>query len=188
MYSNGLGTQAGTLPPTKAAHQPHIAGALRQFADGEQLNEIAIAAKFNRPQMLRNKLLLNQPHQLSIHEAVDIAKASGNRCIIDGMLLELGCAPSIAIDDLNQCERMSLTDRALEISANAGWLGNMALDVKARRGGVTERMRHEAVKRASRAMSELALFVHDVEQKFQAIPVLSVAFDAVQNLPMPGAM
>ncbi|MEM6188288.1 phage regulatory CII family protein [Shewanella scandinavica] len=188
MYSNSLGTQAGTLPPAKAAHQPHIAGALRQFADGEQLNEIAIAAKFNRPQMLRNKLLLNQPHQLSIHEAVDIAKASGNRCIIDGMLLELGCAPSIAIDDLNQCERMSLTDRALEISANAGWLGNMALDVKARRGGVTERMRHEAVKRASRAMSELALFVHDVEQKFQAIPVLSVAFDAVQNLPMPGAM
>lgn len=188
MYSNSLGTQAGMLPPAKAAHQPHIAGALRQFADGEQLNEIAIAAKFNRPQMLRNKLLLNQPHQLSIHEAVDIAKASGNRCIIDGMLLELGCAPSIAIDDLNQCERMSLTDRALEISANAGWLGNMALDVKARRGGVTERMRHEAVKRASRAMSELALFVHDVEQKFQAIPVLSVAFDAVQNLPMPGAM
>ncbi|ABM25726.1 phage regulatory CII family protein [Shewanella sp. W3-18-1] len=188
MYSNSLGTQAGTLPPAKAAHQPHIAGALRQFADGEQLNEVAIAAKFNRPQMLRNKLLLNQPHQLSIHEAVDIAKASGNRCIIDGMLLELGCAPSIAIDDLNQCERMSLTDRALEISANAGWLGNMALDVKARRGGVTERMRHEAVKRASRAMSELALFMHDVEQKFQAIPVLSVAFDAVQNLPMPGAM
>ncbi|ABN60789.1 phage regulatory CII family protein [Shewanella baltica] len=188
MYSNSSGTQAGTLPPAKAAHQPHIAGALRQFADGEQLNEIAIAAKFNRPQMLRNKLLLNQPHQLSIHEAVDIAKASGNRCIIDGMLLELGCAPSIAIDDLNQCERMSLTDRALEISANAGWLGNMALDVKARRGGVTERMRHEAVKRASRAMSELALFMHDVEQKFQAIPVLSVAFDAVQNLPMPGAM
>ena len=138
--------------------------------------------------LFRSKLLLNQPHQLSIHEAVDIAKASGNRCIIDGMLLELGCAPSIAIDDLNQCERMSLTDRALEISANAGWLGNMALDVKARRGGVSERMRHEAVKRASVAMSQLAIFVHDVEQKFQAIPVLTVASDALQAVPMPGLM
>ncbi len=184
MYSTSPCTQS----PAKAAHQPHIAGALRQFADGEQLSEIAKAAHFNKPQMLRNKLLLSQPHQLSIHEAVDIAKASGNRCIIDGMLFELGCAPSMVIDDLNQCERMSLTDRALEISANAGWLGNMALDVKARRGGITERMRHEAVKRASVAMSQLALFVHDVEQKFQAIPVLSVAFDAVQTMPMPGVM
>ena len=184
MYSTSPCIQA----PTKAAHQPHIAGALRQFADGEQLNEIAKAAHFNRPQMLRNKLLLNQPHQLSIHEAVDIAKASGNRCIIDGMLFELGCAPSVSIDNVNHSERMSLTDRALEISANAGWLGNMALEVKARRGGVTERMRHEAVKRASVAMSQLALFVHDVEQKFQAIPLVSVAFDAMQTMPMPGVM
>nr|WP_320126322.1 phage regulatory CII family protein [uncultured Shewanella sp.] len=184
MYSTSPCTQT----PTKAAHQPHVAGALRQFADGEQLSDIAIAAKFAKPQLLRNKLLLNQPHQLSIHEAVDIAKASGNRCIIDGMLFELGCAPSMAIEDLDQCERMSLTDRALEISANAGWLGNMALDVKARRGGVSERMRHEAVKRASVAMSQLAIFVHDVEQKFQAVPLLSVAFDAVQTMPMPGVM
>ena len=184
MYTTSPCTQS----TAKAAHQPHIAGALRQFADSEQLNEIAKAAHINKPQMLRNKLLLNQPHQLSIHEAVDIAKASGNRCIIDGMLFELGCAPSMVIEDLNQCERMSLTDRALEISANAGWLGNMALDVKARRGGVSERMRHEAVKRASVAMSQLAIFVHDVEQKFQAVPLLSVAFDAVQTMPMPGVM
>ena len=49
-------------------------------------------------------------------------------------------------------------------------------------------MRHEVVKRASLVMSELAIFVHDVEQKFQAVPVLSVAFDAMQTMPMPGVM
>lgn len=36
-------------------------------------------------------------------------------------------------------------------------------------------MRHEAVKRATYVMTELAIFVHDVEQKFQAIPRLAVA-------------
>lgn len=183
MYSTSPCTQS----PAKAAHQPHIAGALRQFADSEQLSDVAKAAKFNKPQLLRNKLLLNQPHQLSIHECVDIARVSGNRCIIDGMLLELGCVPSVPVAELANHDRLSLTDRALEITANSARLGAIALDIKARRR-VNERMRHEVVKRASLVMSELAIFVHDVEQKFQAVPVLSVAFDAMQTMPMPGVM
>ncbi|MDR9767662.1 phage regulatory CII family protein [Shewanella baltica] len=183
MYSTSPCTQS----PAKAAHQPHIAGALRQFADSEQLSDVAKAAKFNKPQLLRNKLLLNQPHQLSIHECVDIARVSGNRCIIDGMLLELGCVPSVQVAELANHDRLSLTDRALEITANSARLGAIALDIKATRR-VNERMRHEVVKRASLVMSELAIFVHDVEQKFQAVPVLSVAFDAMQTMPMPGVM
>jgi len=66
-------------------------------------------------------------------------------------------------------------------------LGALALDAKAQRR-VTERMRNETIKRASYVMTELAIFMHDVEQKFQAIPVLSVAFDAVQTMPTPGFM
>lgn len=187
MYSKHAGTQAASSSQIKAAHQPHVAGALRQFADSEELREVATAANISKPQMLRNKLLLNQPHQLSIHECVDIAKVSGNRCIIDGMLLELGCVPSVPVAELENSDRLSLTDRALEITANSARLGAIALDIKARRR-VNERMRHEVVKRASLVMSELAIFVHDVEQKFQAVPVLSVAFDAMQTMPMPGVM
>ncbi|MCW3171246.1 phage regulatory CII family protein [Shewanella subflava] len=178
MYTNHTVTH-------KASHQPHIAGALRQFADNEVLDEVAKAAKFHRPQMLRNKLILEQPHKLTIHELVDITKASGNRCIIDGVLMELGCATSVHLGDLSACERLPLTDRALEITTNAGQLGRIAMDVKAQKR-VTERMRHEAIKRASFVMTELAIFMHDVEQKFQAIPVLSVAVDAMQTMPTPG--
>lgn len=171
----------------KASDQPHLAGALRQFADSEKLKDVAEQAEIRSAQMLRNKLLLDQPHQLTVHELIRISKASGNRCIVDGVLLDLNCAPSVCIEDLGNSERRALTDRALDITANTAQLGALALDVKATKR-VTERMRHETVKRATYVMAELAIFVHDVEQKFQAIPVLTVAADAVQAMPMPGLM
>jgi len=179
MYTNSDRTH-------KANDQPHIAGALRQFAEMEVLKEVAESAKI-RSQMLRNKLLLDQPHQLTVHELIKITKASGNRCIVDGVLMDLNCVASVCLEDLDKADRIALTDRALDITANAAQLGSLALDVKAT-NRVTERMRHETVKRATYVMAELAIFVHDVEQKFQAIPVLTVASDALQAMPMPGLM
>ncbi|WP_345868384.1 phage regulatory CII family protein [Shewanella algae] len=173
-----------TTTVTHKAGQPHIAGALRQFANSENLTDIACRSNM-RPQVLRNKLLLDQPHLLSIHELVKVTLASGNRAIVDGILLELDCAPSMPIEQMADDGETSLTDRALEIITNSAQLGSIAQDAKARRG-VTERMRHEAVRRATRVMGELALFVHEVEERFQAIPVLSIAADVVQTMPTPG--
>ena len=180
MYTDTSGKQG------KPEHH-HLNGSLRQFAQDENLKEVAIASRFYRQQMLRNKLCLDQPHQLTVAELVDITKASGNRCIVDGVLLELNCVPSVSLELLGHADNTALTDRALDITANAAQLGALALDVKATKR-VTERMRHETVKRASYVMAELAIFVHDVEQKFQAIPVLTVASDALQAMPMPGLM
>lgn len=179
MYTQSYRTQ-------KASKQPHVAGALRQFADMEVIKEVAESAQI-RSQMLRNKLLPNQPHQLSVHELIEITRVSGNRCIVDGLLYELNCVSSVSVGELESADKTPLIERALEISTNAAQLGSIALDVKAQRR-VTARMRHEAVNRATRVMTELAIFVHDVEQKFQAIPVLSIAVDAVQTIPMPGLM
>ncbi len=179
MYEAPTGIQKG-------AGQPQLMGSLRQFADAENLVDIADRAGMRSAQMLRNKLLADQPHQMTIHEVVKVSLASGNRCIVDGILRELQCAPSVALEQFNNSERTSLTDRALDINANAAQLGAIALDVKVRRG-VTERMRHEAVRRASRVMSELAVFCYEIEQRCQAIPVLSVASDALQSgLQLPG--
>jgi hypothetical protein len=170
----------------KASDQPHLAGSLRHFAETEVLKEVAESAQI-RSQMLRNKLLLEQPHQLTVHELIRISKASGNRCIVDGVLMDLNCVPSVCIEDLDRAEQRALTDRAIDINANTAQLGALALDVKVTKR-VTERMRHETIKRATYVMAELAIFVHDVEQKFQAIPVLTVASDALQVMPMPGLM
>lgn len=179
MYTELSSTQQQT-------DQAHLTGALRQFADDEVIKEIAESAQI-RSQILRNKLLLDQPHQLTVHELIKITKASGNRCIVDGVLMDLNCVASVCLEDLDNAEHIALTDRALDITANAAQLGSLALDVKAT-NRVTERMRHETVKRATYVMAELAIFVHDVEQKFQAIPVLTVASDALQAMPMPGLM
>lgn len=175
------------LSKTQFASQPHVVGAMRQFADDELLKDVAETAGIKSSQVLRNKLLPEQPHQLTVHELVAITRASNNRCLIDGVLLDLDCAPSVSIDDLAHADRRTLTDRALDINANTAQLGALALDAKVTKR-VTERMRHETVKRATYVMAELAIFVHDVEQKFQAIPVLTVASDALQAMPMPGLM
>jgi len=175
------------LSSTQFASQPHVVGAMRQFANDEVMKNIADIAGLKSRQMLRNKLLPEQPHQLTVHELIAITRASGNRCIVDGVLLDLNCMPSVCTDDFADADKMTLTDRALDINANAAQLGALALDAKAQRR-VTERMRNETIKRASYVMTELAIFMHDVEQKFQAIPVLSVAFDAVQTMPTPGFM
>ena len=174
------------LSNTQFASQPHVVGAMRQFANDELLKNVASEAGIRSSQVLRNKLLPEQPHQLTVHELVAITRASKNRCLIDGVLLDLNCMPSVCTDDFATADRMTLTDRALDINANAAQLGALALDAKAQRR-VTARMRNETIRRASYVMTELAIFMHDVEQKFQAIPVLSVAFDAVQTMPMPGA-
>ncbi|WP_372943259.1 phage regulatory CII family protein [Shewanella sp.] len=175
------------LSKTQFASQPHVVGAMRQFANDELLKNVASEAGMKSCQVLRNKLLPEQPHQLTVHELVAITRASKNRCLIDGVLLDLNCMPSVCTDDFATAERMTLTDRALDINANAAQLGALALDAKTQRR-VTARMRNETIKRASYVMTELAIFMHDVEQKFQAIPVLSVAVDAMQTMPTPGFM
>jgi hypothetical protein len=172
------------LSNTQFASQPHVVGAMRQFATDEVMKDVASEAGMKSSQVLRNKLLPEQPHQLTVHELVAITRASKNRCLIDGVLLDLNCMPSVCTDDFADAEKMTLTDRALDINANAAQLGALALDAKAQRR-VTARMRNETIKRASYVMTELAIFMHDVEQKFQAIPVLSVAFDV---MPTPGFM
>ena len=175
------------LSSTQFASQPHVVGAMRQFANDELLKDVAETAGMKSSQVLRNKLLPEQPHQLTVHELVAITRASKNRCLIDGVLLDLNCMPSVCTADFANADKMTLTDRALEINTNAAQLGALALDAKAQRR-VTARMRNETIKRASYVMTELAIFMHDVEQKFQAIPVLSVAVDAVQTMPTPGFM
>ncbi|WP_418358380.1 phage regulatory CII family protein [Shewanella basaltis] len=175
------------LSKTQFASQPHVVGAMRQFANDELLKDVAETAGMKSCQMLRNKLLPEQPHQLTVHELVAITRASKNRCLIDGVLLDLNCMPSVCTEDFADADKMTLTDRALEINANTAQLGALALDAKTQRR-VTARMRNETIKRASYVMTELAIFMHDVEQKFQAIPVLSVAVDAVQTMPTPGFM
>ncbi|MFT5788040.1 MAG: hypothetical protein ACI8SJ_000135 [Shewanella sp.] len=165
----------------------HLNGAFRQFAADENLKSVAAKAEISSPQILRNKLCLEQPHKLSVVELVAITRASGNRSIIDGVLLDLDCAASVSLAEFSSASQQELTDRALDITANAAQLGALALDVKVTKR-VTERMRHETIKRATYVMAELAIFVHDVEQRFQAIPVLTIASDALQAVPMPGLM
>jgi hypothetical protein len=68
------------LSDTQFASQPHVIGAMRQFANDEVMKDVANIARLKSRQMLRNKLLPEQQYQLTVHELIAITRASGNRC------------------------------------------------------------------------------------------------------------
>ncbi|WP_305846307.1 phage regulatory CII family protein [Photobacterium kishitanii] len=69
-----------------------------RFSERENLEQIAIECAL-KPQMLRNKLNPNQPHQLTVRELVSITKQSGNSDLVNSVLLELDLTASeIAIN------------------------------------------------------------------------------------------
>ena len=96
----------------KATHD-HVNNAIRSFAKKEKLTTIAKQIGYYSPQVLRNKLCLNQPHQLTVNELVDITLASYNRCIIDGVLFQLGCLPSQLFQDEYSDSSNSITNSLL---------------------------------------------------------------------------
>ncbi|OBU30664.1 phage regulatory CII family protein [Photobacterium kishitanii] len=71
-----------------------------RFSERENLEQIAIECAL-KPQMLRNKLNPNQPHQLTVRELVIITKQSGNSDLVNSVLLELDLTavklPSIGV-------------------------------------------------------------------------------------------
>ncbi len=148
----------------------YVNSAYRSFAEKENLRSIAQNAGFQNPQVLRNKLCVGQPHQLTVYDLADITKVSGNRCIIDGLLLELGCTPSLTFNASESCNTNSLTDCVLKISSEVGMLSELILQVREKRG-LTNHTRHQVVKQAAELMTELRLLVQVAEKMVPSVPV-----------------
>ena len=147
----------------KATHD-HVNNAIRSFAKSEKLTTIAKRIGFNRPQVLRNKLCMSQPHQLTVNELVDITLAAENRCIIDGVLFQIGCLPSQLFHDGHKSPTSSITNSLLKICSDAGSLSDLTLQMRDKQG-VTEVGRHQIVKQAMALMSELRRLVLLVDEK-----------------------
>ncbi|MFM5865724.1 phage regulatory CII family protein [Aeromonas caviae] len=135
-----------------ASKHPHWISACQRFAASHNMAEIAQRACMN-PQLLRNKLNPDQPHELTVAELIAIPQAER--------------APS-------------LPHQAIDLNAKIASIGQRALELTDR-GRITRSERNTLVSVATSAMGSLAILIHDIEARFQAVPALACASDILMQ-------
>ena len=160
-----------------ASKHPHWISACQRFAASNNMAEIAQRAGIN-PQLLRNKLNPDQPHELTVAELIAITQASdGDETLFDGALFGCGLT-AVAIP---QAERApSLPHQAIDLNAKIASIGQRALELTDR-GRITRSERNTLVSVATSAMGSLAILIHDIEARFQAVPALACASDILMQ-------
>lgn len=160
-----------------ASKHPHWISACQRFAANHNMAEIAQRADMN-PQLLRNKLNPDQPHELTVAELIAITQASkGDETLFDGALFGCGLT-AVAIP---QAERApSLPHQAIDLNAKIASIGQRALELTDR-GRITRSERNTLVSVATSAMGSLAILIHDIEARFQAVPALACASDILMQ-------
>ncbi|RRA94290.1 phage regulatory CII family protein [Aeromonas veronii] len=156
---------------------PHFESACSRFAASYSLAEVARAAGIGE-QLLRNKLNPAQPHQLTARELVAIYHATeGDETLFDGLLLECGLT-AVAIPKAERAP--SLPHQAIDLNAKIASIGQRALELTDR-GRITRSERNTLVSVATSAMGSLAILIHDIEARFQAVPTLACASDILMQ-------
>ena len=151
--------------------------ACERFAAKYVTSDIAKAAGM-QPQMLRNKLNPDQPHQLTAVEIIALYHATGDETLIDGLLF---CCGLTAFELPKTLSDAKLIERTIELNANVSGLGSHALQIH-KNGRITRTQRNMVVNAATVAMGELAILINEIESKFQTVPGLGCAIDAARTV------
>lgn len=155
----------------QTSKHPHFDNACRTFALEHNLEDVADAIGM-RSQILRNKLNPLQPHRLTCDELLAITDATEDARILDGLLRQINCQPSVPINNATH-ENMQLC--ALTAAASVGAIAGEAVSTER----MTQARRNQILDRASDAIRSLSLIVYSVEARFQSVPVLAAAVDIV---------
>lgn len=155
----------------QTSKHPHFDNACRIFANEHNLEDVADAVGM-RSQILRNKLNPMQPHRLTCDELLAITDATEDARILDGLLRQINCQPSVPINNATH-ENMQLC--ALTAAASVGAIAGEAVSTER----MTQARRNQILDRASDAIRSLSLLVYSVEARFQSVPVLAAAVDIV---------
>lgn len=156
---------------------PHFESACSRFKSTHVISQIAPSAGIDA-QVLRNKLSPDQPHQLTVADLIALYHATdGDETLFDGMLMECGLT-AIAIPSADRAP--SIPHQAIRLNADVANIGMRAVEL-AERGRVTRTERNTIVSVATSAMGSLALLIHDVESRFQAVPAVACASDILMQ-------
>lgn len=155
----------------KVSIHNHLDSACRAFAQSHNLEQLAKSVGM-RPATLRCKLNPEQPHQLTLIELIAITDATEDPRILDGMLRQLHCQPSVPV---NNATMGNMQFCALTAAASVGAIAGEAVSTEQ----MTQARRNQILDRASDAIRSLSLIVYSVEARFQSAPVFAAAVDIV---------
>lgn len=152
------------------------------FANSTDMTDMAKRIGIT-PQMMRNKVNPDQPHELKVRELIDITN-TGNETLISGLLLACGMVGAKLPEENDEA---TLAVRALLASKHAGEISTIALEnAGAERLPRTERENIRDI--AHRSIRNMVLLISDLENRTAGVaPFLSMSVEAIGNgMPMPG--
>ena len=155
---------------------PHYLSACDRFSISHNLEEVADAIGMSG-HVLRNKFNRAQKHKLSGEDLIALYHATGDETLFDGLLLECDLT-AVAIPHAERAP--SLPHQAIDLNAKVASIGQRALELTDR-GRITRSERNTLVSVATSAMGSLAILIHDIEARFQAVPTLACASDILMQ-------
>ncbi|WP_429180113.1 phage regulatory CII family protein [Aeromonas salmonicida] len=152
----------------------HFAGACDRFKERHNVSQLERELGM-KSGVLHNKLNeACESHKLTAIDLIALYHATeGDETLFDGMLMECGLT-AVAIPKADRAP--SLPHQAIDLNAKVASIGQRALELT-ERGRITRSERNTLVSVATSAMGSLAILIHDVEARFQAIPALACASD-----------
>ncbi|WP_279026864.1 phage regulatory CII family protein [Gibbsiella quercinecans] len=153
----------------QTSKQSHLGSACRRFAHAHNLAELAPILKIS-PQVLRNKLNPEQPHELTLSQLIKLTAITDDAAILDGLLAQLNCLPAVPV---NEAKPGNLPTHTLRATAAIGAIAGET----ASRAPMTQSRKNAILDRANQAIRELSLIVVSVEARFQSTSMLAAAVD-----------
>jgi len=158
----------------QVSKHPHLDNACRQFAQTHNLTELARKVEM-KAQVLRNKLNPEQPHQLTLAELLLIIDASEDAALIDGLLAQLHCLPSVPVNELAS---EKLDSYVMKATAAIGQVAAGAVSTER----MTQSRKNAFVDSVNSGIRCLTLAAMAVHCRIQSNPAMASTFDAVSGL------
>lgn len=155
----------------KVSVRNYLDNACRAFSSVHNVTNVAKAIGIH-PATLRNKLNPEQPHQLSLSELIAITDYTEDSRILDGLLRQINCQPSVPINNATP-ENMQIC--ALSAAACVGAIAGEAVCT----GHMSAARRNHILDKARDAIRSLSLLAYTVENRVHSAPVLAAAVDIV---------
>ncbi|EKY3202748.1 phage regulatory CII family protein [Cronobacter turicensis] len=155
----------------KVSVRNYLDNACRDFVQAHNITAVAKAVGMH-PATLRHKLNPEQPHQLSLSELIAITDYTEDSRILDGLLRQINCQPSVPINNATP-GNMQLC--ALTAAASVGAIAGEAVSTE----HMSAARRNHILDKARDAIRSLSLLAYTVENRIHSAPVLAAAVDIV---------
>lgn len=158
----------------QVSKHPHLDNACRQFAQNHNLSQLAGKVEM-KPQVLRNKLNPDQPHQLTLTEVLQLTDITEDSALVDGLLAQLHCLPSVPVNEL---AAEKLASYVMNATAAVGQVAAGAVSTER----MTQSRKNAFVDSVNSGIRCLTLAAMAVHARIHTNPTMASTLDAVSGL------